>query len=109
MTRVGHGSAEIGCHDPALCDKVRVGETRADPGFDLIEQKIGGYHRRQFVDVTIVDNLKQFFLRPAGCILRPEVIQDEQLGVTDFIETAFKGCILRRYMQSARYRANLAR
>ncbi len=86
LAAVVGGAAEIGRQDLELGDEFGVAEPRADAPLDLVERQVGGHHQWQLVDVAMVDDLEEFFLRPGGGVLRAEVIQDQQRRLANFFE-----------------------
>jgi hypothetical protein len=83
--------AEIGRQDLDARHQLGILQPRADALFDLFQAEIGGDHRRQPVDVAIIDDLEELFLRPTGRILRAEIIQHQQAHVFDLLKAFFEG------------------
>lgn len=57
VARLG-GTAVIGRDDSHVADEILVLQARADAALDLVQHQVGGDDRRDFVDVTIVNDLE---------------------------------------------------
>ncbi len=92
--QVGGGTAIVGRSHPDTGHQFRVLQAGTDARFDLVQRQVGGHHQRQAVDVTVVDDLEEFFLRPGGGILRAEIVQHQKLGSSDLFEALFEGGVI---------------
>ena len=75
-------------------DQFGIRQPRADALVDLVQQQIAGHDRRQLVDVAVVDDLEELFLRPARGILGAKVVQHQQLRRADLVKALLEGRIL---------------
>ena len=61
----------------ANCTQARVHDAAMDAGIQLFQVFGSGHHGGQFVQVAVIDYLKQFFIGPGSRGLLTQGIQDE--------------------------------
>ncbi len=81
-----HRLAVIRREDVHPVHPLGIREARTDPAFDLLQPQIGGDHRRQIVEIAVIQQLEEFFLRPGGGVLGAEIVQHQQRHLPDFVE-----------------------
>ena len=76
-----------------MCDQVGILQARTDARFKIGQRLIAGDHGWQLVDVAVIDNLEQLFLRPLGCVLRAKVIHNQQRYAADLSDAVLEAGI----------------
>ncbi len=94
MAGVVHRAPVIGGLDSDARNQLRIEQTRANAGIDVLQREIGGHHDWQAVDITIIEDLKQFFLRPARRILSAKIVQDKDWRPSNLFKPAFEAHLL---------------
>ncbi len=90
-------------------DKLGIIQPRTDALFDIALSHVCGDHHRKLVDIAIIDNLKQLFLRPFCGVLRAEVIQNQQASPANIFEIVLRRLSRCCYRQSAMNLTGLVR
>ena len=78
--------AKVGGKNGKDRDQVGIMQTAAQPWLQIINALVGGDHRWQACAVAMVEQLKEFFLRPRRAALGAQVIQDEQRRVAQLLK-----------------------
>ena len=81
---------EVRREDFHVRDQVGVLQAGTDAGFKVIEGLVAGDHGGQLVDVAVIDDLEEFFLRPRGGVLRAKIVHNQQWNGADLGETLLK-------------------
>ncbi len=87
---VGAG-AVIGRTDFEGGDQGDILKTRADAPIQVAGLQVSGNHQRQAVQVAVIQNLEEFFLRPGRGVLGAQIIQHQQAHVANFFKALLKG------------------
>lgn len=85
--------AVIRREDFDMRDQVGVLQAGTDAGFKVVQRLVAGNDRWKLVDVAVVDDLEELFLRPGGRVLGAEVVHDQKRNRADLGEAVFKAGI----------------
>ena len=69
-----------------LC-QAGIENPREDSFFAPFEVLIRGDDRRELLVVSVIEDLIELLSRPRSCVLCPEVVQNEKLGIANSIES----------------------
>lgn len=76
-----------GVDDNVFFAECAVGHARKDARVDLFWFAIASDDCRQCKVVPMIDDLKEFFARPAGCVFRAQIVEDEHIRFTNILKT----------------------
>jgi len=71
-------------------DQVGVLQARTDARFEVGQGLIAGDDGGQMVDVAVIDDLEELFLRPRCGVLRAKIVHDQQGDGADLGDALFK-------------------
>ena len=90
VTDVINRVAVVGRQDFDAGDHFGVHQAGADSTVKAAQRIVAGNHRCQVVDITIIEDLEHFFLRPGCGVLRAKIVQYQEGYIPNPFKAFFK-------------------